>query len=231
MRAFFYDLSRNTIKCFKGHNLLWHVLAIVLTYFSVSSGFDWLYFEYSRNPILQSTLFPAVRLGGRLPVIVPLTLYIVGKVRNKLEVINTAFALGQSVLIGLLIAALYKAFTGRVHPPRLLTPDTSDISHLFQFGVLRGGVFWGWPSSHTTIAFAMAMTLFMLYPKNKILRCFTIMYALYIGIGVSISIHWFSDFVAGAIIGTVIGVVVGKIFLCRDTLQTNLRRLRFCTNS
>jgi membrane-associated phospholipid phosphatase len=27
------------------------------------------------------------------------------------------------------------------------------------------------------------------------------------------TIHWFSDFLAGAIIGTVVGVVVGKSFL------------------
>ena len=33
-------------------------------------------------------------------------------------------------------------------------------------------------------------------------------YALYIGIGVSMTIHWFSDFVAGALIGTIVGVVV-----------------------
>jgi hypothetical protein len=29
-------------------------------------------------------------------------------------------------------------------------------------------------------------------------------YALYVGIGVSMTIHWLSDFVAGAILGTVI---------------------------
>jgi hypothetical protein len=27
---------------------------------------------------------------------------------------------------------------------------------MFRFGFWRGGVCWGWPSSHTTIAFAMA---------------------------------------------------------------------------
>lgn len=32
---------------------------------------------------------------------------------------------------------------------------------------------------------------------------------LYIGIGVSLSVHWFSEFVAGAIIGAVTGNVVG----------------------
>jgi len=39
-----------------------------------------------------------------------------------------------------------------------------------------------------------------------------ILYAFYVGIGVSLTIHWFSDFAAGAIIGSVIGAVVGKSF-------------------
>jgi len=58
----------------------------------------------------------------------------------------------------------------------------------------------------------MAATLLIMYPKNKAVRYLVIIYALYIGFGVSISIHWFSDFVAGAIIGVVIGVVVGNSF-------------------
>lgn len=89
-----------------------------------------------------------------------------------------------------------------------------DFSHDFRFGWLRGGVFWGWPSSHTTIAFAMATTVFTLFPKNKWLGGLALAYAGYIGLGVSMTIHWLSDFVAGAILGTVIGVVVGKSFLC-----------------
>jgi len=38
------------------------------------------------------------------------------------------------------------------------------------------------------------------------------LYALYIGVGVSMTIHWFSDFVAGAIVGAVIGITVGNAF-------------------
>ena len=34
----------------------------------------------------------------------------------------------------------------------------------------------------------------------------------YIGLGVSMTIHWFSDFAAGAILGTIIGLVVGRSF-------------------
>jgi hypothetical protein len=37
-----------------------------------------------------------------------------------------------------------------------------------------------------------------------------LLYAFYIGLAVSISIHWLSEFVAGAIIGSLIGRVVGN---------------------
>ena len=212
MRGFFYNLPKNIIKCFGGYNLLWHLLAITLTYILVTSGVDWLYFTSFRSDLLRTLLFPAVRLGGCLPIIVPLTLYISGVVSRNVKAANTAYALGQSVLVGLLTASFYKAFTGRVHPPRSHTLATVDISREFRFGFLRGGVFWGWPSSHTTIAFAMAVSLLMMYPKNKIVRYLAVLYALYIGFGVSVTIHWFSDVVAGSIIGTVIGIVVGKSF-------------------
>jgi membrane-associated phospholipid phosphatase len=35
---------------------------------------------------------------------------------------------------------------------------------------------------------------------------------LYVGLSVSVTIHWFSEFVAGAIFGSLIGVVVGRSF-------------------
>ena len=88
----------------------------------------------------------------------------------------------------------------------------TDLSHVFHFGFLRGGVFWGWPSSHTTIAFAVAGTIYKLFPEQRLLAIMCFTYALYIGAGVSITIHWFSDFAAGAIIGTIIGMVVGTSY-------------------
>jgi membrane-associated phospholipid phosphatase len=205
-------LPKNTLRCFRGYNLLWHLLAMILTFVSVTTGFDWLYFQSTRSPLLQSLFFPAVRLGSRMPIAAPLVLYLFGAVRKKSNILTTAHALVQAVLIGLVVSSSYKALTGRVHPPRLLTLHMIDSSREFRFGFMRGGMFWGWPSSHTTIAFAMAVTLVMLYPKNTAVRAAAILYAFYIGFGVSISIHWFSDFVAGAIIGTVIGVVVGTGF-------------------
>jgi len=87
-----------------------------------------------------------------------------------------------------------------------------DSSHGFQFGFLKGGIFWGWPSGHTTVAFSMALCLTMLYPKNKIVVLGALLYAFYVGLAVSVTIHWVSEFAAGAIIGSVIGMTVGKSF-------------------
>jgi len=54
------------------------------------------------------------------------------------------------------------------------------------------------------------------YDIIKIIKLISFIYALYIGIGVAFDIHWFSEFIAGAIIGAVIGIVVGKSFKERE---------------
>lgn len=130
--------------------------------------------------------------------------------RKNSEKILAGLALGQAAILGSVISSIYKKFTGRIQPD--FANPTLDISGDFNFGFLQHGIFWGWPSSHTTIAFAMAFTLITLYPKFKNLRYAALLYALYIGIAVSLSIHWFSEFIAGTIIGAVIGIVVGSDF-------------------
>jgi membrane-associated phospholipid phosphatase len=210
MKLFLSTLPRNIIGCFKGRKILGHLIAIVLTVVLVSSGFDWRYFLSTRSPVLRAWMFPAVPLGALLPVLLPLALLALGSLAGSARFRLIGWAVGQAGLVGALLAAAYKAVTGRAHPSHY---PGADLSHTFRFGFLRGGVFWGWPSSHTTIAFAMAVTIFTLFPNRKWLRCVAIAYALYVGIGVSMTIHWFSDFLAGAILGTVIGVVVGKSFL------------------
>lgn len=209
MEKFIVTLPLNIARCFKGRMILWHALAIILTVILVSSGFDWRYFECTRSPELRNGMFFAVIIGQCVPMILPLSLVLAGGIFQDAATSRVGWALGQAALIGWFIASAYKSVTGRVHPPRGVAMDTSRVFH---FGFMRGGIFWGWPSSHTATAFAMALALFTLFPKQKWLRIAALAYALYIGLGVSITIHWFSDFVAGAIIGTVIGVTVGKNF-------------------
>lgn len=210
MKQFFLSLPHNFIGCFKGRMIIWHLVAIILTFILVTSGFDWFYFCSTRNPALRSCMWPAVVIGQLIPLSLPLYLLLTGSLLQNARATRTGWAIGQAAFLGWFMASLYKAFTGRIHLPPGVAVDTS---HVFRFGFMRGGIFWGWPSSHTATAFAMAFTLFTLFPKQKLLRITVITYAFYIGVGVSMTIHWFSDFVAGAIIGTVIGVTIGKSYL------------------
>lgn len=210
----FYEAPKNLLKVFWGKNLLWHIAAIILTLLCVVSGFDWEYYSVTQIAGLRFVLFPAIILGLVLPVIIPLALLIIGAINKNRQTLNTAFALGQAAILGWLVAAFYKAFTGRPGPENLKT--LGDITRVFRFGFLRGGVFWGWPSSHATVAFAMGVVLITLYPKNKVVRFWALAYSIYIGVAVSMTIHWFSDFAAGAIFGTLVGLAVGQNFLHRS---------------
>jgi hypothetical protein len=185
---------------------MWHCIAIVLTCILVRTNADWHYFIYARSLKAIYVFFPAIIIGGLLPVLLPFSLVISGRIKKHKLIETLGWSVGQSAIIGSVISSVYKCFTGRIQPN--LHNTVRNISWNFNFGFLRHGMFWGWPSSHTVIAFAMVVTFIKLYPDNKVIKSLSILYALYVGIGVSVSIHWLSEWVAGAIIGSVIGNVV-----------------------
>lgn len=207
LRRFVADVR----ACYGWGNVAWQAIAVALTYLIVISGFDWWWFTHTREALLQSWLFPAAIVGGILPIILPVILFFIGKNGRNARARIAAFATAQAAIIGWLISSFYKIFTGRIPPP-FNSQSLVDISRQFEFGFMRAGAFWGWPSSHTAVAFAVAVTLFILYRDNRFIKYGALLVAFYIGIGVSTNIHWFSEFVAGAIIGSVIGSVVGKSF-------------------
>lgn len=216
MKSFFYNIGQNFFGSFTGKNILLHFLAIVFTLFIVVSGIDWAYFVAIHASALSSYLWPAIALGGVLPLLLPLIFFLFARLRHDRTLSTAGYAVAQAALLGLIISSSYKAFTGRVPPMRHMVGAITDISHQFQFGFMRGGVFWGWPSSHTTVAFAMMTAIIMLYPKNRNIHIVALFYAFYVGFGVSVGIHWFSEFIAGALIGTAIGTTVGRSFLLRS---------------
>ena len=217
MTQFLSTLPRNVIACFKGWNILYHLAAIALTLILVTSGIDWAYFRSTRSPELRAWMFPAVIIGQGVPMMLPLFLLLIGIVLENAKAIRAAWALGQAVFIGWFISSCYKALTGRDPLPHGIGNDTSRV---FRFGFLRDGIFWGWPSSHTAVAFAMAVTALALLPRKWWLWAITLLYALYIGAGVSMTIHWFSDFVAGVFVGTVIGTTIGKSLSPQQSLSS-----------
>lgn len=210
-RAFFVSLPRNFVRVWEPRRLFWHALAIVLTYILVASGFDWWYFVHTRSAYLFEFTLPAAIMGFFVPIVLPVVLYAWGEWGKHPKISAMAAAVAGAGALGWLVSSLYKAFTGRIQPEFLTTLGTTDISRQFNFGFWEHGIFWGWPSSHTAVAFAgMAALICYLYPKHKVLAGLAALYALYIGLAISVSIHWFSDFVAGAILGTLIGIIVAK---------------------
>ncbi len=209
LHRFPYNLARSFWKL----NLLLHVMAVGVTYLIVTTEMDWNYSRSSMDHLyLQPFFFPAVFLGGLLPIAVPIVLYRYGKKKNNVRTINASYAVAQAAIISLVVSSLYKAFTGRLPPEMFDDLSASTIKSGFQFGFMRGGIFNGWPSGHTTTAFATAVCLMILYPDKKRIGYLTLAYAFYVGLGISTNIHWFSDFVAGIFVGIAIGLTVGKSF-------------------
>ena len=203
---FLFKLRETIFSLFSPRYLPWHVLAIVLTYVFVITDTDWNYYEISRNPFIQMYAWPAGILGFFAPLIIPALLLIRGGAYRVM-----GYAVIQAQAIGWLLSAFYKTFTGRAHPPLQGITLPTDITHVFQFGLLKAGVFWGWPSSHATVACAFSATVFLLSDKLWV-RVLAIVYATYVTVGASLTFHWFSDAVAGVIFGTLVGVLVARAF-------------------
>ena len=220
----FYDIDKHLIHSFTYNYGMHHLLGAAATYGIVKTGIDWQVYIFSRkNRSVAYAGFPAVMLGGLVPLTVPLGLYFAGKSRKNDNIKLTAMALGQAAVLSLFITSGYKAITAR-RPPEILDEDENtdkDFSGDFKFGFMNRGVFNGWPSGHTCSAFAMAVTLIELYPEKKALKISALIYALFIGIGISTNIHWTSDFVAGALVGYSIGKNVGRGF---SQLKNNIKK-------
>lgn len=192
---------------------LWvHALAIIGTYIIVMSGFDWWYFVTLDLDVSKFYwyVYSGLLLGMFLPIVTPIFLLVTSAIYHRASFKTIGLALLESAVIGWLLSTVYKAFTGRIQPPY---NALVDISHSFNFGFMKHGIFWGWPSSHTTVAFATTVTLYFLLPKrHKWLGVVGLLYAFYVGIAVSVQAHWFSEFFAGVLFGSLVGVVVGRSY-------------------
>ncbi len=207
-----HQLHNTLLSIFSVRNIFFQLFACLVTYIIVISGFDWAYFKYVQGSPIHVYLSPAVGIGGLVPIFGLPLLYGIAKIYKQKKSLIITWALAQAAALGWIISSLYKAFTGRVQPPRVILDPLLDASRNWNFGFMEHGIFWGWPSSHTTVAFAMSFALIFLLPKQRKVFWFALFYALYIGLGISMQIHWLSEFVAGAIIGAIVGSSVGRSF-------------------
>jgi hypothetical protein len=130
-----------------------------------------------------------------------LVLQVIGVLPNVYAKNGLAFATGRSFAHN---GAALVALTGQVGSNRM---HKELHQYVDVVSLVRPITKW-----NTAVAFSMAICLIMLYPRNKVIVFSALVYAFYIGFAVSVTIHWFSEFAAGAIIGSVIGITVGRSF-------------------
>jgi len=230
-REYIYGFTRNLKQSFVGSikwpRTLLHILAILISIPLVILAVDWHYFLFFRYHLwLQIFLAPAVFLGSWVPLLLPPTLYLIGKKDNRKYLIPLAFALTQAGVVALFWTAFYKTFTGR-NGPELRKKFHGDYSTKFSFGILRGGVFEGWPSSHAAIICSMAIVYYYYLPvliqrdsgepdefDLSLLRSrkYGLILAAYVGFCVSTNIHWLSDALAGILVGISVGMATWRNF-------------------
>jgi len=203
-------------RLFYGWNLVWQASAIGITYILVISGADFWARSLPQAGDLSALVFIAGMGGFVVPLVLPIAAWAIGGLRRSAKLIKTGWAIAQVEVMALLLSIFYKALTGRPAPNGFGPASSTlvDISGVWQFGWLQGGVYWGWPSSHITVAVAAMTLLVMLYWRQPIVRYLSLAWAAYVFLIVSTTFHWLSDGAAGAIFGVVIGLTVAKSVSC-----------------
>jgi len=190
------------------------------TYALVQTGGDWKFRQFAYdNDWVPNAGAPAVMTGGIGPVLVPLSLYGIGRFNEDSKMQTAGVALMQATIISTALTTGIKALTSRREPHIWgddRQPRAKDFSDDWKFGFFERVPFDGWPSGHTSAAWAMAATLTEFYPDNIPLAIGLYGYATYMAVGVSTNIHWLSDGWAGALFGYAVGKTVSRHFIEKD---------------
>ncbi len=205
------NYARVVTVVFSGKYLLVHAASVCATLFLVHTGIDWAYFLFVCTHAPTALLHAADMLGFVLLPLVPILVLLIGFIRKQAVFLRAGVLGLYAVVVGFTLSILIKAFTGRTSPPHRHhgeDPVLIDMSHDFNFGFMEHHVIGGWPSSHATVAFALATVCALVLTKRLSLRVLCYPPALCIGLGVTFGYHWLSEFVAGALLGTVVGLAV-----------------------
>jgi membrane-associated phospholipid phosphatase len=217
IKLIFHDIGLNTLNSVfynYGANLFG---TGIVTWMFIETEIDWKW----RNVVYDNTWLsncgrPGLYIGYIVPVIIPVMAYTIGRFTNDKKLQITSFALVQSLMLTFSIQTPLKMITGRSLPGIVTELDhkrnsrTDNFSG--EFNWFNSNFIGGWPSGHTANAFAAAATISEIYKDNLWLKIGVYFYAICIGFGVTLDVHWASEALAGALIGYAVGKTVGKNF-------------------
>ncbi len=134
-------LAGTLVKSFSGWNAGLHLAAIALTVGLIFSGVDWAWARFCHDlRAIQYLAVGAALVGVPAPVLVPLWVYVVGRRRSDRKLMTMGMAMGQAVIIALVVSTVCKAFAVRVAPEPFEAVGAVDFSSAFRFGFFGGGV-------------------------------------------------------------------------------------------
>jgi hypothetical protein len=212
-------LGANALGMFSGSKALLHLSALAGTFLIVQSGLDKSVHNYfAQHSSIGRICWPGVVMGSMFPVILGGGLLVPGLAGWSLELASAGSAVLQASLLAISYSTVLKALTGRAHPEPVVYED-NEAGSTFHFGLLRGGVFWGWPSGHMLANTAAVTSLLTFYKDKTWLKAAGGAYLGYLFLSVvshhQSSMHWFSDAIAGTLLGLAIGTTVGRDFRSR----------------
>ena len=213
----FSGFGNNIVNSFKGDNLYLHLAGVASTFILVTSNTDYeVHKFFNEHEQYSNAARPVIHWATYFPFAVGGSLYAYGKLKHDDEAMGASFAVFQSSLIALSYNSFLKAITGRPNPNWRNNQDMEELSKTFRFGFMRGGIFWGWPSGHTSSTMAVVSALTNFYPDKTWLKIAGYVYVGYMIFAVSSlgrgSMHWFSDAVAAAFMSYAIGSTTGKFY-------------------
>lgn len=215
--SLFGNIGNNILNSFKGDNLYLHLAGIASTVLIVTTNTDYhVHKFFYDHEEFGNAARPIIRAGMFIPFVTGGSLYAYGKFAEDDRAVAASFAVLQASLVAFLYNSLLKAVTGRPNPDWQHHSDMKALSKTFRFGFMRGGVFWGWPSGHTSSAMAVVSALTSFYADKTWLKVAGYSLVAYMMYGVSSlhrgGMHWFSDAVAAAFMSYAIGSTIGKYY-------------------
>ena len=110
---------------------------------------------------------------------------------------------------------MLKAITGRPNPKNE-NFNNASYSKKFNFGFMKSGAHYGWPSGHLMVNTAAVTSMMSYYKDDVLVNTLGLSYLTYLTASVisheKSTMHWASDIVTGTLMGYAIGSSVGKYF-------------------
>jgi membrane-associated phospholipid phosphatase len=215
----FHDIGWNTLHSFSHNYGANWIASGIGTWAFIETGIDWKWRNIAyNNDWLSSAGIPFTYVGWVVPFATPVILNLAGRIKKDNDLQIAGLALAQAALLTAVLPTPIKASLGRSKPGiitksnnyHVKNPRQDDFSGEFDWFNLN--FIDGWPSGHTAQAFAAAAVLTELYEDSLALKIVAYSYAVCMGLAVSVTTHWASESVAGALIGLAIGKTVGLSF-------------------